>query len=90
MVFFIGNILVLDADDEKILKKGGIKQMKCLFQYATNIENFDRCFPDNYPIIVNVRYFIIHVHVNNYKNNNADLMLQDKETFRSIDTIDLE
>ena len=70
----IGRILALDGDNSKILKKGGIKQMNHIFQYTTNLENFDDRFPDNSPTIVNVRYFIIHFHVHDYKINNKELM----------------
>ena len=86
----VNSILALDSDDLKELKKGGIKRMNHFFQYATNIENFDRRFPDNSPTIVNVRYFIMHCHVNNYKTCDVELMMQDEETFGGIDVIDLE
>ena len=71
---FICQILALDRDNSNILKKGGIKRMNHIFQYTTNLENFDDRFPDNSPTIVNVRYFIIHFHVHDYKINNKELM----------------
>ena len=86
----VDSILALDSDDLKELKKGGIKRMNHFFQYTTNIENFDRRFPDNSPTIVNVRYFIMHCHVNNYKTCDAELLTQDEESFGGIDVIDLE
>jgi len=86
----VKNVLVLDNEDIKSLRKGGVKCMNHFFQYTTNIENFDRRFPNNSPTIVNVRYFIMHYHVNNYKTNDMELMVQDEEKFGLIDVIDLE
>lgn len=66
-------ILVLDADDVKLLKKGGIKQMQHFYQYCTNIDNFNDRFPDNSPTIVNVHYFIMHCHLNDYTSHSEEL-----------------
>ena len=86
----IRNILVLDTDDLRVLKKGGITSINHLFQYCTNIEMFNTRFPDNSPTIMNVRYFIIHCHVNGYTTNASDLMYQSEETFGAIYYIRLE
>ena len=67
----IGWILALDGENSKMLKKGDIKRMNHIFQYTTDFENFDDTFPDNSPTIVNVRYFIMHCHVHDYKTNNG-------------------
>ena len=64
--------------------------MNHLFKYAANIDNFNRRFPKNSYTIVNIRYFIIHCHVKNYKQNDADLMLQEEIFFGSLDVIGLE
>ena len=54
-----------------------------------NLENFDDRFPDNSPTIVNLRYFIMHCHINDYKNNDGKLMLQDEESFGAIGIMQL-
>ena len=64
--------------------------MNRLFQYAKSIESYDRRFPDNSHTIVNVRYSLMHCHVNNNKIIDKDLMLQDEELFGSLDLIKLE
>ena len=87
----VGNILVLYIDNvSKVLKKGGLKRMNHFFQYTMNIEKFDNRFPENSPTIVNIRYFIMHYHVNDYKNNDTKLMLQDDETLNGINVIEHE
>jgi len=64
--------------------------MNHFFQYCTNTENFDTRFPDNSPTTVNVRYFIMHIHINNYKTNVKEFFLQDEETFGGLNAINLE
>ena len=86
----IGNTLASDIDSIKESQIGGLKRMNHFVQYSTNIEHFDNRFSQNSPTIVNIRYFIMHCHVNDYKNNDIKLMLQDEETFGGINVINLE
>ena len=37
----VDEILALDSHGVKALKKGGIKRLNHIFQYCTNVENFD-------------------------------------------------
>ena len=83
-------MLVLDNEGLKALRKGGVKYMNHFFQFTTNVEIFDRRFPDKSPRIVNRQYFIMHCHTKNYEINDMELMVQDEETFGSINIIDLE
>ena len=86
----IDYILVLDADDVKLLKKGGIKRMQYFYQYCANINNFNDRFPDNSPTIINIRYFIMNCHLNDYTSHSKELLQQDEETFGALNYIEFE
>ena len=45
-----------------------------LSQYMTNIEDFNKRFPDNMPTISSIHYFIMHLYVNDYHMDPTDLM----------------
>ena len=58
------NILMLTDEDKPLLKKKGIENMTHLFRYISNLEWFDSRFKEDTPVIMDLRYFIMHLFVN--------------------------
>ena len=72
----VENILMLSDADVGFLKKKGISRMTHIFRYMTNLNGFNQRFPEDTPMVMNLRYFIMHCYVNRYKDFSLPLMRQ--------------
>ena len=86
----VENIIMLSDTDLAFLKKKDINHMTHLFRYMTNLNGFNQRFPEDTPMVMNLRYFIMHCYTNGYKDFSLPLMRQTEESFDATDIMGLE
>ena len=84
------HIIMLTDEDKLLLKKKGIECMTHLFWYMSNLEWSDSRFKEDMLMIMNLRYFIMHLFVNHYKSYADPLMKQAEASFCAVDIQVLE